>query len=89
MTTYKVNFFKDLMSSDGHQFKCLQRAVEIRRARSVERAIQAAERRYARVHRVSDWSVHADSFEVEIDGRKINYLPSGAGRPHSIDGKHH
>lgn len=70
MPSYKVSFFKDLLNSNGHRFKCLQKAVEIRRAKSVERAVQAAERRFARLHRVRDWKLHADLLEVEIDGRK-------------------
>ena len=75
MPSYKVSFFKDLLSSNGHQFKCLQKAVEIRRARSAERAVQAAERRFARLHRVRDWKLHADLLEVEIDGRKADCEP--------------
>jgi hypothetical protein len=38
----RVSFFEDLLSSDGHQFRCLQRSIVIRRARSVERAAEAA-----------------------------------------------
>ena len=89
MKSYKVSFFKDLLSSDGHRFKCLQRAIEIHRARSLDRAVQAAERRYERLHRTHDWQVHADSLEVEIDGRKIKYRPNRAELRDSFHGKHH
>ena len=41
---YRVSFFKDLLSSDGHQFRCLQQSIVIRRARSLERAVEAAKR---------------------------------------------
>lgn len=74
MTTYQVRFFKNLVNSDGHPFKCLQRTIEIRRARSVARAVRAAERRYARFHRVQDWKLYADTFEVDIGGEKFDYL---------------
>jgi len=29
MNTYRVSFYKDLLNSDGHSFKCLQRQVEV------------------------------------------------------------
>ena len=63
-TQYRVAFFKRLLSSDGHSFNCLQHTVEIRCAKSADRAIKAAERRYERLHHVSDWRLYADSFEL-------------------------
>ncbi len=30
MNTYRVSFYKDLLSSDGHGFKCLQHQVDVR-----------------------------------------------------------
>ena len=63
-TQYRVAFFKRLLSSDGQSFKCLQHTVEIRRTKSADRAIKAAERRYERLRHVSDWKLHADSFEL-------------------------
>lgn len=29
MNSYRVSFYKDLMNSDGHSFKCLQRQVDV------------------------------------------------------------
>jgi len=75
MPSYKISFSKDLLNCNGHRFKCLQKAIEIRRARSVERAVRAAERRFARLHRVRDWKLYADLLEVEIDGRKADCGP--------------
>ncbi len=40
MSTYHVSFFKNLLSSDGHPFKCLQRRIDVS---DVETAAQAAE----------------------------------------------
>lgn len=40
MSTYHVSFFKNLLSSDGHPFKCLQRRIDVTDAES---AVQAAE----------------------------------------------
>jgi hypothetical protein len=86
MTQYRVAFFKHLLSSDGHPFKCLQHTVEIRRAKNADRAIRAAERRYERLCHLSDWRLHADTFELEavfaINPRSLDdagtYLLSGA-----------
>jgi len=64
-TQYRVAFFKELLSSDGHPFKCLQNTIEIRRAKNAERALKAAEHRYERMRHVLDWRLHADTFELE------------------------
>ena len=65
--SYRVGFFKALLSSDGHQFRCLQQSIVIRRARSVERAVEAAKRRFERRCRVTDWRLYADGVELEMD----------------------
>ena len=67
MCRYRVIFFKSLLGIDGHTDKCLQQSIVIRRARSVERAVEAAKRRYERRCRVADWRLHADGFEMEMD----------------------
>jgi hypothetical protein len=77
MPRYRVSFFKDLLNSDGHPFKCVQRVIEIHNARSADRAVQAAELRYERLHRVHDWMLHADCLELEVDGNKVDYCPTG------------
>jgi hypothetical protein len=67
MTSYRVTFFKDLLNSDGHNFKCPQCTVEIRRARNAERAVEAAKRRFERLRQIHDWKSYADYFELEPD----------------------
>ena len=69
MSRYRVIFFKSLLGIDGHPDKCLQQSVVIRRARSVERAVEAAKRRYERRCHVDDWWLFADGVELEIDLR--------------------
>jgi hypothetical protein len=64
-TQYRIAFFKHLLSSDGHPFKCLQQRIEIRSAKNIERALKAAEHRYERLCHVRDWRLHADMFELE------------------------
>jgi hypothetical protein len=76
MTRYRVAFFKSLISSDGHHFECPQGTIEIRRARSADRAVRAAEHRFKRLHHMPDWKLHADYFELEVDGKKVNYCPT-------------
>jgi hypothetical protein len=56
--SYRVSFFKDLISSDGHQFRL------IRRARNNDRAVEAAKRRFQRLCHVGDWRFYADGFEL-------------------------
>jgi hypothetical protein len=67
MCRYRVSFFRKLLSSDGHESKCLQQSIVIRRAKSIERAIEAAKRRYERLCQVADWRLYADGLELEID----------------------
>lgn len=66
MTKYRVTFFKNLLSSDGHPFKCPQRTVEVHRAKSIERALAAAQHRYQRLTGDRDWRLHADTAEMEV-----------------------
>src|SRR5215204_1149283 len=86
MRRYRVTFFKNLLSSDGHLFKCLQQSIEIRRAKTVDRAVQAAERRYERICRVPDWKLHADTHELEVDG--VDCYPPAAMPAKSIPHPH-
>jgi hypothetical protein len=76
MSRYRVKFFKVLLSSDGHPFSSLQQSIVIRRAKSVDRAVEAAKRRFERLCHVPDWSLYADRLELEIDGEKTGYQPA-------------
>jgi hypothetical protein len=42
MSTYHVSFFKNLLSSDGHPFKCLQRRIDVSDAESDAQAAESA-----------------------------------------------
>ena len=61
---YRVSFFKNLLSSDGHSFKCLQQSIVIRGARDAERAVEAAKRRFERLCHMADWRLYADDVEL-------------------------
>jgi hypothetical protein len=69
MMYYRVSFFKHLLSSDGHPFRCLQQTVEVRRARDPGRAMKAAKRRYERLFQIPDWRLHADIVELQAYSR--------------------
>lgn len=76
MSQYRVTFYKHLVSSDGHPYKCPQRSVMVRVAKSIDRAVRAAEHRYERLYHLSDWTLHADGLELEVDGKKVDYRPT-------------
>ena len=79
MSRYLVTFFKHLLSSDGHIFKSPQQTIEIRRAKSIERAVQAAERRYERLCNLPHWALHADT--LEVDDKKVDRAAPVAKAP--------
>ena len=57
MTSYRVSFYKDLLNSDGHSFKCLQRSVDVQ-SDCPSQALVQAERL------VNNERLNADSVEV-------------------------
>ena len=69
MSRYRVSFYKNRLSIDGHRHKSLQQSIVIHRAKSVERAVEAAKRRYERHCQAADWRLHADGVELEIELR--------------------
>jgi hypothetical protein len=65
MQGFRIKFLNRLLSSDGHAFECVQRAIPIRLAKDRDRAIRAAQRRFEKAEHISNWRLHAQSFEVE------------------------
>jgi hypothetical protein len=49
--------------------------VDVRHARNADRAVEAAELRYERLHRGHDWTLYADFLELEVDGKKVDRCP--------------
>jgi hypothetical protein len=62
---WRVNFFKDLVGSDGQSSSRLQQSVEISGVENVNRAVDQAKRRYERLCRVPLWSLYADRLELD------------------------
>jgi hypothetical protein len=79
MSAYHVSFFKNLLSSDGHSFKCLQQRIDISDAESTAQATEAASKAFEAVYG-SPWKLHADSIEVMAagQGRRPSNLPRRA-----------
>ena len=53
MDQFRIIFSKFLTNSSGHPFKCLQGEVTINAARSPQRALEAAEAKFARLKGVA------------------------------------
>ncbi len=79
MHQYRVEFFKRLCNDVGLQRNCLQAIVDVHRAKSAERALQAAQKRFERSKGANvDWRVYADVCEMTSQD-----LPASAG-PRSV-----
>jgi hypothetical protein len=81
MPSFRVKFINTLLSSDGHPFKVLQRLICIRRCRTADEAIAVAKRRFERLEHVADWSLHAQSVEVECEDDKPPASVARSGGP--------
>jgi hypothetical protein len=66
MSPYHVSFFKNLLSSDGHPFKCLQQRIDISDAQSSTEAVESASRAFEALYGCH-WKLHADSIEINAD----------------------
>jgi hypothetical protein len=65
MPAYHVSFFKNLVSSDGHPFKCLQQRIDVSDAESAAEAAESASRAFEALYGCP-WKLHADSIEVIV-----------------------
>ena len=86
MTAYRVSFFNELTNSSGKLVKVCQRSVDIRVARTRDRAIEAAKKRFARLEHVDQWWLHARLVEIEdvadaIDPMSWEQARTAAGHP--------
>ncbi len=63
MLQYNVTFVKNLLSSNGQGFVCLQGLIAVE-ADSPDKAISAAMREFEHKQSVDDWRLRADGFEI-------------------------
>ena len=66
MTSYRIKFFKNLVNSDGHPFKVLQRVI-VSQSDSCDEAVRIAQRHFQDLENVGDWRLHADFCEASPD----------------------
>jgi hypothetical protein len=64
MRNFQISFYKKLLSSDGHEFECLQLKIDVA-ADTPDQAIARAKDGIKAGKRGSYWIDHADTFEVE------------------------
>lgn len=64
MTTYLVKFYKTLLSSDGHPFKCLQCEISVRDVATLAQAIERAQHEVETSSHATDWRHQADLMEI-------------------------
>jgi hypothetical protein len=72
MPSYRVSFINEIPRNEK-LFRCCQRVITIRSARSPERAAAAAKKRFARLEGIRDWKIHAARIEIEpidIEGKR-------------------
>ena len=65
MARYRVSFFKNLLSCDGHQFKSLQQQVDVTNSEGVACAMESASRQFGKCHGLQHWQQMADPIEIE------------------------
>jgi hypothetical protein len=75
MPSYRVCFMNEIARNEK-LFRCCQRSIIIRSARTSDRAIEAAKKKFARLEGIRDWKFHAAL--IEIESIEIEAKPSGA-----------
>jgi len=63
MPRYSVTFYKNLLSSNGHPFKCAQQIIMIDAANAAHAVAEATEQ-FERRCRIRDWRMNADTVET-------------------------
>ena len=64
MPKYRVAFFKSLLSSDGHPFKCLQEQIVLSDMETSAQAAECASKLFAAHHGSLEWRLYADEVQV-------------------------
>jgi hypothetical protein len=78
MSDYRVKYYKNLLSSDGHQFKCLQQQIDVPNVESAEKAEETAARQFESLRGLHSLKWFADVIEVERVNQSADELgPAG------------
>lgn len=73
LTKYKVSFLKDLVSSDGHPFRCVQETIFVA-AKTPAEATKMAQEQFQHHRNIHDWRLYADSVDI-VEDRKVSEGP--------------
>ena len=65
MPIYRVSFINAIPRNEK-LFRCCQRSIIVRAARSPERAVEVAKKRFARLEGFCNWNIHAGRIELEV-----------------------
>jgi hypothetical protein len=76
---YRVHFLNAFARGSDVVHAC-QRTLTIRSARSPERAIEAAKKRFARIEGIPDWRVHAQIIALEVVGAEAPLFDAAGDR---------
>jgi hypothetical protein len=71
MSHYRVNYYKNLLSSDGHQFKCLQQQIDLPNVESAGKAEEIAARQFESLHGLHSLRWFAPVIEVSSASTSI------------------
>ena len=64
MPSYRVSFINEIPRNQ-RLFRCCQRVITIRSARTLDRAVEAAKKRFARLEGIRNWKIHAALIAIE------------------------
>ena len=64
MKMFHVDFFKNLLSSDGHQHKCLQKSLDVTGENAGD-ALLSAKRQFEQLTHTTNWTHRADFTEIQ------------------------
>ncbi len=84
MARYVVRFFKALLSSDGHPFKCLQTQIDVMGAEDAAQAARWAAQAFEADHNIRDWQLHADTREVVAIEAPADAASGCSDDPHAV-----
>jgi hypothetical protein len=65
LSAYRIRFFKTVPDHDGTPLKMCCRTIDIGFARRADRAVEAAKHHFERSEGIANWSLNADSVEIE------------------------
>ena len=77
MPSYRVSFINEIPRNQK-LFRCCQRMITIRSARTPERAVEAAKKRFARLEGIRNWKIRAALIAIESIETEPEHATSSA-----------